>query len=79
MAAKKSRQVRRAEQRKADATAPAAQPLVRIEVSIDDANIIAAGLSELPVKVSLKVLNLVGGAIQRALTVGSKTKKKAKP
>ena len=69
MAAKKTRQAKRAAERKAT---PTGAPMVRLDISVDEAKIIIGGLGELPIKVALDTLNKVGAAINAALTVKPK-------
>ena len=76
---KKSRQVKRAEARKAEKeiTAPVAQiPTLTIELALPEVELIVQGLLELPGKYTLQLMDKLGRAKQAVLEVKPEGKKK---
>ena len=74
---KKSRQMKRAEARKKKGEMPQGAPMVKLELSLQEARIIVGGLSELPIKIALPVMNKVQMAMQAVLLIPPKQKGEA--
>ena len=67
---KKSRQVKRAEARKA--VQPAGPPTVTLKLSLEDTKLICGGLQKLSIEMALPLLTRIQQGMQAALTLPQK-------